>query len=211
MSLERHAMDASVEAYRREPAVDADGRATRVRVLVAAGGRVRRRALARHLAVVTAILVVAALTGSAAWTAIGRWRAARDVGATVVANPVVTPVAAALAPKAPGPPSSVVRSPPPKATVDEEAKAYGRAHAEHFVAGDAAGALGLWDAYLVRYPRGTFAPEARFNRALCLLRLGRRDEARAALGPFATGAFGRYRQQAARTLLDWTEVAPVVR
>jgi hypothetical protein len=30
-----------------------------------------------------------------------------------------------------------------------------------------------------------------FNRALCLVRLGRREEARAALEPFAAGAYAR--------------------
>jgi len=48
--------------------------------------------------------------------------------------------------------------------------------------------------------------EARYNRAICLVRLGRRAGARAALAPFASGAYGGYRQEDARALLD----APVL-
>jgi hypothetical protein len=85
-----------------------------------------------------------------------------------------------------------------------EASAYGRAHAAHFASDDPARALGLWDAYLRGFPAGVFVPEARFNRALCLLRLGRREAAVVALRPFANGAFGDYRVREARSLIDWT-------
>jgi len=50
-------------------------------------------------------------------------------------------------------------------------------------------------------PNGRFATEARYNRAICLLRLGRDGEARQALEPFASGKMG-YRQNEARQLLD---------
>jgi hypothetical protein len=59
-----------------------------------------------------------------------------------------------------------------------------------------------WDAYLSAAPRGRFAPEARYNRALTLIRLGRRDEAREALRPFAEGAHGDYRRDEAARLID---------
>jgi hypothetical protein len=45
-------------------------------------------------------------------------------------------------------------------------------------------------------------PEARYNRALCLLRLHRNDEARAALTPFAQGRYGSYRRADAEKLLE---------
>lgn len=83
----------------------------------------------------------------------------------------------------------------------EEDRLYAEAHAAHFDAHDDARALTAWDAYLARSPSGRFAPEAKYNRALCLIRLGRRDEARVALEPFANGAFGAYRQAEAEQLV----------
>ena len=55
---------------------------------------------------------------------------------------------------------------------------YRTAHELHFTRGDYAGALAAWNAYLARYPHGTFVPEARLNRAVCLARLGKTAEAR---------------------------------
>lgn len=83
-----------------------------------------------------------------------------------------------------------------------ERATYGEAHAAHFVQRDPAAALRAWDAYLADYPRGSFALEAHYNRAISLARLGRRQEARSALEPFVHGSFGGYRQAEARTLLD---------
>jgi hypothetical protein len=61
--------------------------------------------------------------------------------------------------------------------------------------------LAAWDAYLAAAPNGAFAPEAHYNRALSLIRLGRNAEAKSALAPFASGAYGGYRQAEARALL----------
>lgn len=83
-----------------------------------------------------------------------------------------------------------------------ERRAYREAHALHFDAHDPEGALASWDRYLRSYPRGRFALEARYNRALCLVRLERRDEAEAALAPFARGTHGGYRQAEATALLE---------
>jgi RNA polymerase sigma-70 factor (ECF subfamily) len=78
---------------------------------------------------------------------------------------------------------------------------YVRAHHAQFVERDYARALAAWDEYLA--PRaGTFAVEAQFNRAIALAQLGRVDEARAAIARFAAGAYGDYRRQSARRLLD---------
>jgi hypothetical protein len=85
---------------------------------------------------------------------------------------------------------------------DREEGLYTAAHHAHFADRDPAAALTAWDAYLAAYPDGRFAPEARYNRALTLVRLGRTDEARAALEPFADGRNHGYRQTEARTLLD---------
>jgi RNA polymerase sigma-70 factor (ECF subfamily) len=82
-----------------------------------------------------------------------------------------------------------------------ESPAYARAHEEHFVEHDHAAALEAWDAYLAAFPRGRFALEARYNRAICLVRIGRLEEAKSALAPFASGALNGYRQAEAAKLL----------
>lgn len=114
--------------------------------------------------------------------------------------------ASASAPVVPAPVASagVVSAPssavsPPN---DGELGLYRAAHRLHFVEHDAARALHAWDAYLAAVPHGRFALEARYNRALCLVRLGREDEARRALAPFAAGGYGGYRQREATELID---------
>jgi hypothetical protein len=209
MRLDDRSFAASVDAFRRTTARTADGRATRTRVLVAAGARARRRGLLRRTVWGLAVVAMVALSGSAAWTALGRWRA-EPAGQTSVQRPSRAPVhraeVASTAVAVPYLPAPAVSSSIASASAgdDGEARAYGRAHAAHFEANDPGAALALWDHYLGRYPRGTFAPEARFNRALCLLRVGRPDEAARALRPFAAGAYGGYRQREAATLIDWT-------
>jgi hypothetical protein len=85
---------------------------------------------------------------------------------------------------------------------DEADALYRAAHDRHFRGGNPAEAIAAWDAYLAKAPRGRFVPEARYNRALQLLRAGRRSEGLAALEPFARGAFGGYRQADAQKLLE---------
>jgi hypothetical protein len=82
---------------------------------------------------------------------------------------------------------------------------YRLAHEAHFARQDYTAALAGWDAYLRAAPGGRLATEARYNRAICLLRLGRDAEARRALEPFASGFMG-YRQNEARELLN--ELSP---
>lgn len=84
---------------------------------------------------------------------------------------------------------------------DTDGDLYRLAHEAHFSAHDYAAALSGWDAYLRAAPGGRLATEARYNRAICLLRLGRDAEARVALEPFASGKMG-YRQNEARQLLS---------
>jgi hypothetical protein len=88
--------------------------------------------------------------------------------------------------------------------LSEDLASYQRAHRLHFHGGEPAAALGAWDAYLAAYPAGTFVPEARFNRAVCLLRLGRRAEAKAVLEPIAESSFA-YGRERARALLGAME------
>jgi hypothetical protein len=98
-----------------------------------------------------------------------------------------------------------VRAPTPaaprEAPPDPSFELYKAAHQAHFVDQDSARALMAWDAYLRGAPRGAFVLEARYNRALCLVRLGRAAEARAALAPFAQGRFGAYRKDDAEKLI----------
>lgn len=84
---------------------------------------------------------------------------------------------------------------------DADGDLYRLAHEAHFTSHDYARALAGWNAYLQAAPGGRLATEARYNRAICLLRLGRDAEARQALEPFASGQLG-YRQHEARELLD---------
>jgi hypothetical protein len=65
-------------------------------------------------------------------------------------------------------------------------------------------ALAAWDAYLAAEPAGRFADEARYNRALVLVRLGRYRAAREALEPFARGGGGSadYRKHEAVEVIE---------
>jgi hypothetical protein len=118
---------------------------------------------------------------------------------TSAAQPVTAP---AVAVPSSVPSSAVTAARTAQAVSAQEQRVYGDAHRAHFVVRDPADALRGWDAYLAAYPDGRFALEARYNRAISLVRLGRRAEARAALAPFAEGKHQGYRQTEARELLD---------
>ncbi|HLK35846.1 MAG TPA: hypothetical protein VKU41_03770 [Polyangiaceae bacterium] len=120
--------------------------------------------------------------------------------ATVASTRPVPPLARVTAPSA-----DAAIAPSPPSVPDEEALYY-VAHRAHFVAHDPGAALRAWEAYLAAYPDGRFALEARYNRALSLVRLGRLTEAKSALAPFADGRAGGYRAAEARELLDVLEV-----
>jgi hypothetical protein len=90
----------------------------------------------------------------------------------------------------------------PDAGLDAELELYRTAHRAHFTDQNAVGALAAWDAYLAKAPKGRFVLEARYNRALCLVRLERKAEAKTALEPFARGAYGNYRKREAGELLE---------
>jgi TolA-binding protein len=85
---------------------------------------------------------------------------------------------------------------------EQELSLYENAHRAHFIEKDSTTALRAWDEYLTQVPRGRFVLEARYNRALCLLRLGRNQEAVSALSLFAQGRFGNYRKAEAQSLID---------
>lgn len=81
---------------------------------------------------------------------------------------------------------------------------YRAAHQLHFHAGDPAAALAAWDRYLDSQPSGRFAIEARYNRAMALIRLRRYRDALLALQPFARGEImpSGYRQSEAQRLSE---------
>ena len=129
-----------------------------------------------------------------------------------VAEPVAVPPAEPAPKAAPSPPGpravALAEAPAPKtsssagATNDPAFELYRAAHQAHFVDRDPERALRAWDAYLRAAPNASLSLEARYNRALCLVRLHRSSEARAALRPFAEGRHGGYRQAEARELID---------
>lgn len=114
-------------------------------------------------------------------------------------SPAPEPVQPEPEPAKPATPSSA--DPAPAASViDPTHDLYRVAHRAHFVDQNPAAALAAWDEYLKAAPNGRFAVEARYNRALCLARLGRNAEAREALAPFAAGKYDGYRQREAAEL-----------
>lgn len=128
----------------------------------------------------------------------------------VVLPPASAPVVIASAPK-PSSTASAVNEPPPPVQEIEDAGSvdlslYKHAHKLHFVDKDHAAALVAWDDYLARSPGGAFVAEAKYNRAICLVKLGRKAEAKAALQPFADGnVAGGYHKDDARKLIEALE------
>jgi TolA-binding protein len=192
--------DATVSAFRELTAAPVEGAATRARVLERAGREARRRGVLKRIAPALAVGLVIVSSGAAAAL---RWRAppstridvpeARSAPAEHVGKPTRVVPALAVAETAPAPP----------ARDGGERVAYERAHRAHFFADTPQRALAAWDEYIAAYPRGTFVPEARYNRALCLVRVGRTAAAAQALRPFATGTFSGYRRHEACLLLRW--------
>lgn len=83
----------------------------------------------------------------------------------------------------------------------EDDALYARAHELHFVTRDPTAALAAWNAYIDQARSAALLPEAKYNRALCLVRLHRNAEAIEALTPFANGTHGSYRKREASALL----------
>lgn len=117
----------------------------------------------------------------------GRGVGAKDTNVSPTASAEIAQSAGVPKPAAPGP---------------DQHELYRAAHQAHFGARDCTAALRAWNEYLSLAPRGRFSAEAQYNRALCLVRLGRTSDAAIALAPFARGAYGTYRQREARELLE---------
>ncbi|MGZ3418411.1 MAG: tetratricopeptide repeat protein [Polyangiales bacterium] len=123
--------------------------------------------------------------------------------------PVVAVAPPPVAPSMPAAKTSVSAAPSATAVAEEsdagsaDLAAYKLAHKLHFSDQNYASAIGAWENYLHDFPGGAFAVEARYNRAICLVKLGRNAEAKTALAPFAEGKVaGGYRQEQAKALLD---------
>jgi hypothetical protein len=143
-----------------------------------------------------------------------------DAGAVSDSAPAVSSSAASLEP---GPVAAPNQNPQVKSSLLSESRAqafaktgdgeitkrelilYENAHRAHFVDKNWTAALSAWDEYLHKVPSGRFALEARYNRALCLVRLGNAAQALHALRPFAQGSYGSYRQREAQALIDQIE------
>ena len=85
--------------------------------------------------------------------------------------------------------------------LDVEIALYRIAHRLHYGAGDPRRALSAWDAYLEAFPAGSLAYEARFNRALCLIKIGRVEQAERALEQLVRGRSGSRQHAQAKALL----------
>ena len=195
--------DATISAFRDMTAMPAEGAATRARVLERAGRDARRRSLLKRIVPGIAVALVILSSGAALTAAVLRWRAPPSVR---IEPPEAPPARAGHASKPTRAVPALVaadEAPRPSARDDGERVAYERAHRAHFFADAPKRALAAWDEYLAAYPRGTFAPEARYNRALCLVRLGRGAAAAQALRPIAASGASGYRHREACLLLEW--------
>jgi hypothetical protein len=211
----------------------ADPQPTRGRILASIARRRRRRQTWTRVTVT----IVGLLALSSAWAAAsGRmpalWRSlVHRIAGGAAASPAHRPAAPTARPDVPATsqptasaapvvgsaqategPAARRRAPTvaPRAPEepDREGQIFRDAYHDHFVTRDPAAALAGWDHYLRVAPGGRFALEASYNRALCLVRLGRRAEAIVALTPFADGVRGDYRQREARRLIDALAAEP---
>ena len=115
--------------------------------------------------------VVASLFGASAFVA----AEAPAVAVRTVVRVEAPPPAGAIEIEDDAPRAAPYAEPP--AARDAHLALYAEAHRLHFEQRDAAAALAAWDRYLAAAPAGPLAPEARFNRTVCFVRLARWDDA----------------------------------
>jgi TolA-binding protein len=198
-------LDDALDTFRDLTATPADGAATRARVLARAAAvpPYQRAATRRALLGTTGLFLVICSSAAVAWTLSDvRWRAPSAV-TLQTSEAAVSHGLGSEKPFRTIPAAERAQVNADPLGEDAEQLSYAQAHQVHFFEGAPAKAARLWDSYLKAYPRGRFVPEARFNRALCLIRLSRVDEAAAALRSFANGPAGGYRQRDAAILLEW--------
>jgi hypothetical protein len=100
---------------------------------------------------------------------------------------------------------AVVAAAPPVMPAPSSDALYTAAHEAHFSQRDYGSALARWDAYIAAAPQGHFVPEAQFNRIVCLVRLGRREDAIASIRALP---LAHYRRVEADRLLDRLAATP---
>jgi hypothetical protein len=216
---QRDLLEQAARSLRERTAPDpGGGEETLARVV----STIRRRGARRRLVTIVGLQVAIASVGLGAWAAAsGRLEVllatlrpappaprapVRRRAAVAPPSPRPGPLSLPATP-APAPPrvsAAPPRAParPAAAPAPDEDAVYREAHQAHFVRRDFAAALAGWNRYLALERPGRFALEARYNRAIALFRLGRREEAARAFRPFADGDYGPYRQQGARALLQ---------
>ncbi len=117
-------------------------------------------------------------------------------------TPAPTPPESGVPPNAPHAPSAAPAPSFEDPATTAALRMYRAAHEAQFQNADCAAALASYDAYLKAAPKDRLVPEARYNRALCLVTLGQKDAARKALTPFAEGTYGGFRQRESNALLE---------
>ncbi|MFT3696946.1 MAG: hypothetical protein QM831_27640 [Kofleriaceae bacterium] len=211
-------LDDHLDALRGLDDISADASATRLRVRrTLEEGHVGRR----HVGLIAALCVL--LVASTTWAlATGKIPLFVKKPAPVVVTQHVEPAPQKqIVPPAPMPAPPVVEAPvveapvvvppppaPKKIVAPAPAKPvmsprYQKAHDLYFHDKDYAAALIAWDDYLAAEPNDRFVTEARYNRALTLVRLDKLADAKAALQPFADGTvLDGYRKDEAAKLIE---------
>ncbi|HEX4514355.1 MAG TPA: hypothetical protein VGH87_30030 [Polyangiaceae bacterium] len=207
-------LEEATRALREDGAMNvARKRALRDRVLATP----RRRSLR---AIRWAMPIAAVLAAASVWASVAREHRASPLVAPAIASntpTVMTPVASITPPivvavasvtaSAPAPIATRVHAvatkpAPPDDSERRALRAYREAERLQFDEKDYARALDAWDRYIPLAGKSPLLVDAKWQRALCFVRLGRSGDAREALEPFARGELGAYRQNEARTILD---------
>jgi hypothetical protein len=204
-------LDEATRALREDGAMPAmRKRALRDRVLATP----RKRKLR---AIRWAMPIAAVLAAASVWASVARERhrvpppvvapaattmATAPIIPTTTVVPVVVTTASASVPIVAHVAPTTSTKPPTDDGEHRALRAYREAERLQFEEKDYARALDAWDRYVPLAGKSPLLVDAKWQRALCLVRLGRSDEAREALEPFARGDLGAYRQSEARTILD---------
>jgi hypothetical protein len=199
MKTMRNSFSEGVAAFRRLTAEEAPlATVTRTRMLAGLQRR-RRRGWRTVIVGASALLIVSGALAATSWI---RQRSSPKLDRGDLVARVQVSSAPAPRPQPPLAMAPVDVGSAPTEGDEEELRLYGQAHAAHFARRQPRAALELWNAYLKKFPTGRFVPEASYNRALTLARLGRPRQAIGALRPIAEGCFGAYRRQEAEALID---------